>query len=72
MFDKQTLSIPCPHCGKQTAQTVAWLKSNNQFACGGCSSAVAVDTAQIIATLKEADKTIAKFGRDVSKLGRKL
>lgn len=68
MFDKQTLDIPCPHCGQKTPKTVAWLKTKTDFPCLACGGIVAVDATDLTAKLKQADKIIAKFGKSFGKL----
>ncbi|WP_441277791.1 hypothetical protein AB7783_12325 [Tardiphaga sp. 172_B4_N1_3] len=64
---KQTIAIPCPKCGTETKQTVAWLKNNKEFVCSGCGVTIAPDATELFRQLASADKTlkdtIRRFGK---------
>lgn len=70
MFDTASIDIPCPGCGHETSQKVAWLKTHDEFTCAGCGSTVRVDAKQFRTGLKTVEKSLADFQRQLRKLGK--
>ncbi|MBY5585326.1 hypothetical protein [Rhizobium leguminosarum] len=71
MFDKQTIDIPCPKCGHETTKTIAWIKAHNDFVCAKCGSMITIDKEEILAGLKKAKASLAKFGKSIGKMGKR-
>ena len=67
-LSKMTLDIRCTSCGKQTAQSLAWLKSHDELICRVCATPIAIDRRQISAAVDQASKAITKFGTGFGKL----
>ncbi|AXQ93185.1 hypothetical protein D0Z66_04775 [Cereibacter sphaeroides] len=67
MFDKQSLDIPCPNCGKKTKKTVGWIKTHDSFTCSGCARDISLDKKDLVSGLKAAEKSMkglfAGFGK---------
>jgi DNA-directed RNA polymerase subunit RPC12/RpoP len=60
-FDMQEIGLPCAKCGHKTPKTIAWLKSNDEFACAGCGSQIRIDAgdlAELRVRLAELEKKI--------------
>lgn len=55
LFDSQTISIPCPKCGKDHAKSVAWLKANKHIACA-CGGHLDIDRSQFLTQIAKAEK----------------
>lgn len=71
MFEKAEIGIPCPKCGHKTEKTVAWIKANDSFTCGGCGSTVTVDTENLLAGLQKAEKSVADFRKKLRGLSKR-
>jgi len=65
LFDEQSLSIPCPQCGHETAQTIGWIKANGDFNCAGCGQAITLDSEELLGALNEIDEIAAQIPRDI-------
>lgn len=48
---KAGIDLPCPKCGHKTKETIAWIKANDKFACGGCGAEIALDRDEIVRDL---------------------
>jgi lysyl-tRNA synthetase class I len=69
-FDKQTLELPCPKCGKKTKKTVAWLKANSKFKCS-CGADITVDSSKLHKDLGKVEQSIDKLTKSrVIKIGK--
>ncbi len=66
IFDKQPLTIPCPQCGHETTMKISWLKTHNQYTCGGCSTDIHLNTDELLGKLGKADKQIAGLSRNIT------
>lgn len=66
-LDTQSVDIPCPQCGEKTAKTVAWLKTETEFACDGCGATVSVNADEFRAGLKSVEDALARLGRGLGK-----
>ncbi|WP_367354173.1 hypothetical protein [Agrobacterium pusense] len=71
MFEKQTLGLPCPKCGHKTEKTVAWIKSHDDFTCGGCGSTVRMEKEELLAGLKKIDDSVAKLRKSLGRIGKR-
>lgn len=67
MFDSAQIGIPCPSCGKETAKSVAWLKSHKQMTCTACGTTFDIDAEQFKRKLAGAEKQLADFQRKLSR-----
>jgi transcription elongation factor Elf1 len=54
--DNFSLMIPCPKCGKQASQTLAWLVANDVLACSGCGFSIDLKSEKVRALVEEAEK----------------
>jgi transcription elongation factor Elf1 len=64
-IDSVQLDFECPYCRKKFSQTVRRLKSQPEFACTGCGSALAVDVDQFVRTLKKISRVGAEIPRSI-------
>ena len=71
MFENQEIGVPCPKCGHKTKKTVGWLKSNDKLTCGGCGSDLIVNSEELLAGIKEAEKAVAKFRKSIGNIGKR-
>ena len=63
IFDKQELTIPCPHCGREIKKSIGWLKRHRQFVCPcGVTTFKADD---LIRGVQQVDRRLDKFRRDI-------
>lgn len=70
MFDNATISVPCPGCGHKSEKSLGWLNANDHFLCQGCGRNIQLNTEELRAALKSADKSLADFTRSLIKLGK--
>ncbi|WP_152539987.1 hypothetical protein [Afipia sp. P52-10] len=56
LFDDASVEIPCPGCGHKHEKTLGWLKDVKEFTCDGCGAMVAVENAELRASLDGLDK----------------
>jgi DNA-directed RNA polymerase subunit RPC12/RpoP len=71
MFEKAEIGIPCPKCSHKTNKTIAWIKANDQVACGGCGSTIHLESEKLLSGLKEAEKSMAKLRKTMGSLGKR-
>ena len=64
VFDKETIKLECPTCGKKTKKTLAWLKSNSKLT---CVCGTTINTSQTGQALKKADQAVEKLRRTLQK-----
>ena len=57
--------IACPHCGKEFEKTIGWIESHKEFHCEGVDCPVVFKASDLIRGLKEADKKIEDFGKNL-------
>lgn len=62
--DNFALPIPCPKCGKQTAESLAWLVANNEFPCSGCGFLIDLKSEKIRSLIQQGEQKFrAIWGR---------
>lgn len=71
MFDDAKIPIPCPSCGKEAEETVAWLKTHDHFNCAGCGATIRVEAEKLLAGLTKVDQSIDKMLSGLRNLGKK-
>lgn len=72
MFEDQSISIPCPKCGHETAKLIGDLKRNHEFACGGCGRMIDADPTALIDQLENAiGKGKTRLGRTIRRLNKR-
>ena len=58
-LNDQSVNIPCPACGQQTAQTVSGLKKQPSFVCA-CGQPIRVDLTQFKKDVARANRALRK------------
>ncbi|TIV38923.1 MAG: hypothetical protein E5V91_12305 [Mesorhizobium sp.] len=71
MFDNAEIEIPCPKCRHKTSKTIAWIKAHSDFVCAGCGVTIALEKKKLLAGLDDVDKSLAKFRKTLSGLGKR-
>ena len=71
VFEQQEIGIPCPKCGEKTEKSIAWIRSNNNFVCDGCGSAINVEADKLLAGIKKAEQAVTNFRKSLGKLGKR-
>lgn len=71
MLDEAEIRIPCPKCSQTTKKTIAWIKANDELPCGRCASSIIFDREGLLAGLKKAEQSIAKFRESIGRLGKR-
>jgi predicted RNA-binding Zn-ribbon protein involved in translation (DUF1610 family) len=69
-IDSHTVDIPCPSCGKKTAQTIGRLKAQPKFTCT-CGQSVTVDLAQFKKTVAAVQKRLDDLQAQLRKFGKR-
>ena len=52
------LPIPCPKCGKQTGQSLAWLVDNDVLTCSSCRFPIDLKSEKVRSMIEEGEKTL--------------
>ncbi|HEV7308382.1 hypothetical protein [Ensifer sp.] len=65
MFNE--IDIPCPECGHENSQRVAWVKANDELPCEQCGSAIALEDEKHLLVIEQATANIAKLRRSLAK-----
>lgn len=71
MLEKAKIGVPCPKCGHETKKSIAWIEANDDFVCSKCGSVVAVESEKLLATIKKAEQSLAKFRKSLGKFGKR-
>lgn len=71
-LDTHEISLTCPKCGHETKKSVGWLKANNKFTCGGCNSAVNLDTDKLLGSVRESEALLGGFGNRIKSLNSSM
>jgi predicted RNA-binding Zn-ribbon protein involved in translation (DUF1610 family) len=58
LFDKMSVDIPCPECGKNIQETIGRLKNDPKLTCPGCSFAFTINAEQFRESMGEVNKSI--------------
>ncbi len=66
-FNSATINIPCPKCGRKTAKTIGWIKSNGSYVCG-CGSTINLDKDQFVRGIGAAERSVDDFKRKISRM----
>lgn len=64
IFDKQSISIPCPKCGVNRTETLGWIKSHDSFVCS-CGVTINLDKKDFVRSLDEIDRELANIPREI-------
>ena len=59
------IPIECPKCGHHFEKSIGWIQANPKFTCPGCGQPF--DAKQLLSGLKDADKIIDDFLRDIGR-----
>ena len=51
-----SMPIPCPECGKQTSQSLAWLVAHNEIACPNCGFMIDLQGEKIRALIEKGEQ----------------
>lgn len=68
IFDNDTLSVPCPACGKETEQPVGYRKRSPDLTCDGCGATFKVEGEALGADLDSAVQGFEDMLKRKSKL----
>lgn len=71
MSKSQSISIPCPKCGHKTAQLVADLARDPNFACGGCGRTIHADPTPVFNQAKDLMRKSLFGGKRTITIGKK-
>lgn len=58
IFDNVPISVRCPKCGQNAGKTVAWLKTQANFVCSRCRSAVVAQAGNAVAAIRAAEQAL--------------
>jgi hypothetical protein len=64
-----TIGIPCPHCGKETEKTVAWLVIHNGMPCGHCGGVIDLQAGQTALRIQKLAEECARADEAAGKGG---
>lgn len=66
------VGVPCPGCGHQTPQTLAWLEAHDEMACAGCGGVVQLKDAGLREGLQRALGSAEDFGKSLERSRKRL
>ena len=64
-FDSETISIPCPKCGKKLKEQLGRLKRQKHITCPTCGR-ITVNTEKFVSAERSVDKEIAKLSKKIT------
>jgi phage FluMu protein Com len=70
-FDGASIDIPCPHCGRKTAQSMSWMQSHAKMTCPWCKKSIDLTTADLRAAVGQAQKGLNRVQGRASMLGER-
>ena len=62
--DAIKVQVPCPKCGHQTFQSLAWLEHNASLTCPGCSARIQIkgdDPGKAVKSLDELEEEVRRL-----------
>ncbi len=65
IFDHQTISIPCPKCGKKHEKTIGWIKTNDKIACT-CGVTIKLKRDDLVQGVDQAQKALDQIPRKIT------
>ena len=68
VIDSHEISINCPHCRKETKQSIGRLKTNPKIRCAGCGQDIHVKADQFRRAADSAQKQLDALGKAFGKL----
>jgi transcription elongation factor Elf1 len=66
MLDDANIDFDCPQCGHKITKTIGWLTSHKNTTCPGCSVTIDLDTDDLSRGIKEIDKALDSFPKEIT------
>ncbi len=54
-------AVPCPHCSKTTAKTIAYLTVHNRMSCRACGGLIKLESGDVATAIHEFEETCARL-----------
>jgi len=67
-LDRETIDIPCPHCGKEMKETIGRLKRDPLLTCRHCHQETKIEASQLRRAVSSAQKSLDALGKALGKL----
>jgi transcription elongation factor Elf1 len=69
-LDSATVELPCPHCGKKSAETIGALKTKTNLTCRHCRGSFSLDASDLRREVAQAEKSLTQLRRTLARLGK--
>lgn len=70
MLDSTSIEVPCPHCSKNSSQSIGVLKVKNQLTCRHCRHVFLVDATKMRTEIAKIERELAKIKVSFDRLGK--